>query len=191
MHFTVTPSKNCFFDLIICTQYLFFSMSLIFSVFLLVVFWGFLCVFLLNWFLSLKFANYVIYAWFSVQDPDTIIIFCMYNSACKPVQTTKSLWKCWQLYLLSHVDSVSLSTGPVSSKYLFKRIIGTMTAYLSPNFNASKTEKLDNETAWYTCLLRWWPLCKRCICTIIRVSWRISNLDWLLLYFVQKMYFVE
>ena len=49
-----------------------------------------------------------------------------------------------------------------------------------------KTEKLDNETAWYTCFLRWWPLCKRCICTLIRVSWRISNLDWLFLYFVQK-----
>ena len=40
-----------------------------------------------------------------------------------------------------------------------------------------KSEILDNETAWYTCLLRWWPLCKRCICTLIRVSWRISNLD--------------
>ena len=40
--------------------------------------------------------------------------------------------------------------------------------------------------AWYTCFLRCWPLCKLCICTLIRVSWRISNLDWLLLYFVQK-----
>ena len=68
---------------------IFFSMSLIFSVFLLGFFCFFLCVFLLNWFLSLKFANYVIYAWFSVQYPDTIIIFCMYNSACKPVQITK------------------------------------------------------------------------------------------------------
>ena len=82
MYFTVTPSKNCFCDLIICTQY-FFSCH-----------WYFLCfvlffVFLLNWFISLKFANYVIYAWSSVQDPDTIIIFCMYNSECKPLQTTK------------------------------------------------------------------------------------------------------
>ena len=39
---------------------------------------------------------------------------------------------------------------------------------------------------WYTSLLRWWPLFKRCTCTLIRVSWRISNLNWLLLYNVQN-----
>ena len=44
-------------------------------------FFVFFLVFLLNWFISLKFANYVIYAWFGVQDPDTIIIFCMYISS--------------------------------------------------------------------------------------------------------------
>ena len=60
-----------------------------------------------------------------------------------------------------------------------------MTANPSPNFNVCKNRK-DNETAWYTCLLRWWPLCKGCTFTLIRVSWRISNLDWLLLYYVQK-----
>ena len=49
-----------------------------------------------------------------------------------------------------------------------------------------KSERLDNETAWYTCLLLWWPLCKRCICTLIRVYRRINYLDWLLLYFAQK-----
>ena len=134
MYFTVTLSTNCFFDLIICTQYFFF-MSLIFSVSSC-----FSCVFF-NWSLSLKFANYVIYAWFGVQDPDTIL-----SSACIILHVNlskpqKSLWKCWQLYLLSHVDSVSLSTGRVSSKYIFKTIIGTMTAYSSPNFNASKNRK--------------------------------------------------
>ena len=36
------------------------------------------------------------------------------------------------------------------------------------------------------CLMTWWPLCKWCICTLIRISWRINNLDWLLLYFVQR-----
>ena len=31
-------------------------------------------------------------------------------------------------------------------------------------------------------------LCKRCTCTLIRVSWRISNLDGLLLYNVQNVF---
>ena len=29
---------------------------------------------------------------------------------------------------------------------------------------------------WYTPLLLWWLLCKRCTCTLIRVSWRFSYL---------------
>ena len=135
----------------------------------------------------LKFANYVIYAWFGVQDPDTIIIFCMYNSVCKPVQTTKK-----SMGMLTIVSTIacrfcfiirrSISKFEVSFKKLlvpWLRIHGQILMQV-------KTERLDNETAWYTCLLRWWPLCKWRICTLIRVSWRISNLDWLLLYFVQK-----
>ena len=39
---------------------------------------------------------------------------------------------------------------------------------------------------WYTPLLHWWPLCKWCTCTLMRVSWRLSNLGWLLLYNVQN-----
>ena len=35
---------------------------------------------------------------------------------------------------------------------------------------------------WYTPLLR----CKRWACTLIRISWRLSNLGWLLLYNVQN-----
>ena len=101
----------------------------------------FFLVFLLNWFLSLKFANYVIYAWFGVQDPDTIIIFCMYNSACKPVQTTKK-----SMEILTIVSAIACRFCFIihrSSKFerSLKKIIGTMTAYSSPNFNASKNRK--------------------------------------------------
>ena len=53
----------------------------------------------------------------------------MYSSACKAVQTTQKVYGNVDiLYLLSHVDSVSLCTGRVSSKYVAE--------YSYPNFQA-------------------------------------------------------
>ena len=67
--------------------------------------------------------------------------------------------------------------------------------WLSSNILNSKQVNIDMgwimKQHWYTPLLHWWPLCKRCACTLIRVSWRLSNLGWLLLYKCAKLYTVE
>ena len=63
-------------------------------------FFSLLCFFRI-YFLLPKFTNYVIYALLGVQDPDTIIICCMYSSECKHVQTTKIL-----LEILTFVSAI-------------------------------------------------------------------------------------
>ena len=74
----------------------------------------------------LKFANHVAYAWFIVHDPDTIIGLCMSSSAFKHVPTTSLFENVDILYLLSHINAVSLSMGRIVSKYFcFTKRIGT------------------------------------------------------------------
>ena len=70
-------------------------------------------------FLLLKFANHVTYARFIVHDLNTIIVQCMFSSACNPVQTTNLFGNIDILYLLSHAYSISLSMGRINSKYFF------------------------------------------------------------------------
>ena len=134
MCFTVILSKHCVFDLIICTQYLFF-ISPIFFVFPL--FLSLLCFFRIYFFLS-KFTNYVIYALFGVQDPVTIIICCMHSSECKHVPTTKMF-----LEILTFVSAIECRFCFIihrSSKFevSFLKITVTVTVYSSPNFKASE-----------------------------------------------------
>ena len=41
--------------------------------------------------ISSVFANHVTYAWFIVQAPDKIIVYCMFGAECKSVQNTSTL----------------------------------------------------------------------------------------------------
>ena len=73
-------------------QYFLFTSQMV-SVFLFHCF-SFYHLFWIDFF-CLEFANNVTYAWFRVQDPATIIICCMFSSACEPVPNHQTFWKCW------------------------------------------------------------------------------------------------
>ena len=63
-----------------------------------------------------SFVKVVYLSPFIVQDPDRILIWCVSRSACKSVPNTSLFVNDDILYLLSHVNSVSLSTGQIISK---------------------------------------------------------------------------
>ena len=123
----------------------------------------------------------------------------MFSSSCKPVPTTNLFGNIDILYLLSHVYSVSLSMGRINSKFFccfFCFFYKTQWyLWLSSNILNSKQVNIDMgwimKQHWYTPLLHWWPSYKRCACTLIKVSWRLSNLGWLQLYKCAKLYTVE
>ena len=104
-----------------------------------------------------QFLYHITYAWFSGHDPDTIIVQCMLSSACKPVPTTCLFGNIDILYLLSHVNYISLCMGRIDSKWLSSHIL---------NIKASKhIHGWIMIQHWYTPLLLRWFLCKRCTCT--------------------------
>ena len=80
---------------------------------------------------------------------------------CKPVPNTSLFVNVDILYLLSHVNFVSLLMGQINSEYYFAKRIGTLYRVSFSKYQSSKLRHgVDNETASYIPLLRWWPLCK-------------------------------
>ena len=67
-----------------------------------------------------------------------------------------------------------------------------MIEYHNLNIKASEHKDERTKKAWFTCLLRWWSLRKRCICSLIR---RLGNFSWLFVHVVKnviyRMIFVQ
>ena len=91
-----------------------------------------------------------------MHDQDTIIVSCMFSSSCKPVPTTNLFENIDILYLLSHVNSVSLSMGRISSIFLFfflqkcfiQNALVPVTEFSHSKFKACKHRHgMDNEAA--------------------------------------------